>query len=304
MNPDKKHKGIVVPAVTPLTREFKLDELSVERIFLHFRLNQVSPFILGTTGESPLLSTKLKEHYINFASSLKRKIDGLLYVGVASTCVDESIDLIAVCADNKVDGIVVTLPSYYELSEHQMEKYFERLADVSTVPLILYNIPATIHQSIPLHVIDTLSYHENIVAIKDSERDDERLRDSIALWSHRADFSYFLGWAARSAEALIMGADGVVPSSGNLNPTVYHDLYEAVLKGDHERARELQRESDYLGNLYQSGRTLGESLWALKTLMSEKGLCSSYVMPPLSPMSAEERRSIVGNLNEYLKVKE
>ena len=303
MNNNKKYKGIVIPAITPLTSEFKLDTVAVEKLFSLFRENSVSPFILGTTGESASLPYSLKTEYIKLSGKLKQPGE-MLYAGIAANCLEESIELAKVCFDNNADAVVATLPTYYKLTENQIKKYFERLAESCDGPLILYNIPATVHMSIPLHIIDELSYHENVVAIKDSERSDQRLSDSLNLWADREDFSYFLGWAARSAEALINGADGVVPSTGNLHPEIYSEMYEAVLCGDHERAHALQINSDELGNVYQYGRTLGESLWALKVLMNEKGLCLPYVMPPLESMSEEEKVAIMESLSEFLKIRE
>lgn len=299
----KKYQGIIIPAVTPLTADHKLDHEAVERVFANFSQNNVYPFILGTTGESASLPYRLKTEFIELSAQLKQPGE-MLYAGIASNCFEESVDLADVCFANNVDAVVATLPSYYLLSEGQMRKYFERLADTCKVPLILYNIPATVHQSVPLHIIEDLSYHPNVVAVKDSERNNVRLDESLSLWADREDFSFFLGWAAQSADALIKGCDGIVPSTGNLHPEIYHEMFQAVQSGDHERAFALQVISDELGNLYQKGRTLGESLWALKTLMHEKGLCEPHVMPPLEPMSDEERVTVVESLNEFLKVRD
>jgi 4-hydroxy-tetrahydrodipicolinate synthase len=135
--------------------------------------------------------------------------------------------------------------------------------------------------SIPLALIDELSQHATIVGLKDSERSEERMLESLKLWKDRTDFHYILGWAAKSADALLNGADGLVPSTGNLYPEVYEDMLKAFEQGDKDKMFAMQQLSDEYGVLYQSNRTLGESLHALKLLMKEKGLCSAYVMPPL-----------------------
>ena len=147
--------------------------------------------------------------------------------------------------------------------------------------------------SIPLNVIDDLSAHPNIVGIKDSERNEERLNTSLRLWAHRKDFSYFLGWSARSAASLINGGDGIVPSTGNFNPGVYHDLYQAALEDEHEKAFAMQELSDLSGSLYQAGRLLRESLSALKIIMKRCGLCETHVMPPLSLLPAAEQAKVL-----------
>jgi dihydrodipicolinate synthase/N-acetylneuraminate lyase len=293
-----KYSGIIVPAVTPLTADHKLDHEAVEKMFANFYRHDVMPFILGTTGEAASLSSDVKDDYIQFAAKCK-KPGSVLYAGISSNCLYESIELAKKSFDAGIDVVAATLPSYYLLTEDQMKKYFEQLANGIAGPVIIYNIPATTHMSIPLKVIDELSHHENIVGCKDSERSEERLKESIALWNHREDFSHFVGWAAKSAEALLNGS-GLIPSTGNLHPGLYKQILQAAQSGDTEKTYGLQRLSDVLGNLYQGGRTLGESLWALKVLMKQAGLCEPNVMPPLQPLSADETNKLLSGLQEII----
>ena len=280
MSTEKKYKGVIVPAVTPLTEKLHLDEAAVEKIFASFYKHNISPFILGTTGESASLPLQLKKDYV-LAAEKNKKMGSLLYAGIGSNVLAESIEFAAFCCLHAVDVLVATLPSYYGLTEKQMLNYFEKLADYVSLPLFIYNIPATTHMSIPLSVIDELSKHKNIVGIKDSERSEERMTESLKLWKDRNDFHYILGWATKSADALLLGADGLVPSTGNLYPEVYADMLQAFEQGDKEKLIAMQKLSDDYGALYQANRTLGESLHVLKLLMKEKGLCEEYVMPPL-----------------------
>jgi dihydrodipicolinate synthase/N-acetylneuraminate lyase len=277
---NKKYKGIIVPAVTPLTQKLQIDEGAVRKIFTSFYKHEVVPFILGTTGEAASLTVQLKKDYV-LAAEKNKKMGTLLYAGISSNVLAESIEFAAYCCLHAVDVVVATLPSYYALSEKQMLQYFTSLADNITLPLFIYNIPATTHMSIPLPVIDELSHHKNIVGIKDSERSEERMQQSLQLWKHRNDFHYILGWAAKSADAILLGADGLVPSTGNLYPEIYAAMMAAYKGSDTEKIYAMQKLSDQYGALYQSDRTLGESLLALKILMKEKGLCEAVVMPPL-----------------------
>jgi dihydrodipicolinate synthase/N-acetylneuraminate lyase len=280
MRTEKKYQGVIVPAITPLTEKLHLDENAVEKIFASFYQYNISPFILGTTGESASLPLQLKKDYV-LAAEKNKKMGSLLYAGIGSNVLAESIEFAAYCCLHAVDVLVATLPSYYGLTEKQMLNYFEKLADSISLPLFIYNIPATTHMSIPLTVIDELSKHKNIVGIKDSERSEERMNESLRLWKDRNDFHYILGWAAKSADALLLGADGLVPSTGNLYPEIYADMLQVFEQGDKDKLFALQKLSDDYGALYQSNRTLGESLLELKTLMNKKGLCEAVVMPPL-----------------------
>ena len=292
-----KTKRIIVPAITPLTADYVLDERAVEKMFELFHSFEISPFVLGTTGEASSLPIDVKRAYVKSASKNKQA-GALLFAGISSNVVAESIEFAKFCADNGVDALVATLPSYYQLTEYSIRKYFEEIADKISLPLVIYNIPATTHMSIPLQLIGQLSHHPNIIATKDSERSEERLLQSLALWKDRSDFAHYLGWAAKSAEALLGGSDGLVPSTGNLFPGIYFEMLKAVKENDRQRAYEMQQLSDSCGNLYQDGRTLGESLWALKLLMNKKGLCEPVVMPPLQPQTNEEALGLIRALKQ------
>jgi 4-hydroxy-tetrahydrodipicolinate synthase len=303
MSTNKKYSGVVIPAITPLTGNYTIDETAVEKIFSNFYTAGAVPFILGTTGESASLPLALKKDFIATAEKYK-KPGTILYAGIASNCLEESIELAGFCANHQVDVVVATAPSYYTLTRLQLHAYFLKLAENSSLPLIIYNIPATTQVSLPLSLIEELSVHPNIVGLKDSERDPERLDESINRWKDRVDFSHFTGWAAQSANALLKGSDGIIPSSGNLHPVNYTEMATAVLVGDSEKAMALQSLSDALGDLYQKGKTLGESLWALKYLMKIRNLCEPVVMPPLTAGTADEATTLQQlllkmDLNEY-----
>jgi len=292
----KKYKGVVVPAVTPLAsptaNRLSLDAEAVERMFSNFRQHQVMPFILGTTGEAASLPNSIKQDYLKVAARVKQAGD-VLYAGISSNIMEESVLFAKQSFDAGVDVVVATLSNYYPLTPDQMKTYFERLADAVGGPLMIYNIPPTVHMSIPLEVVEALSHHPNIVGLKDSERNEERLQAALQLSANRADFVYFAGWAAQSAASLLKGGDGIIPSTGNVAPGLYSELYKAALGGNETKANALQKTSDVLGNIYQGGKTLGESLWALKVLMKKEGLCDTYMMPPLHQLSKEEEQKVL-----------
>lgn len=300
MTVNKKYKGVIVPVITPLTSDYQLDEGAIERIFPHLYENGAQPFILGATGEAASLPSSIKHAYIKKAASLKRD-NILMFSGITSNCMEESVDLAKRSFDAGIDAVAATLPSYYTLTESQMMKYFESLADQIKGPLIIYNFPATTQMSIPLEIIDELSHHENIVATKDSERSESRLNLSSLLWSQRADFSHFLGWTAKAAHALLNGSDGIIPSTGNLYPRLYKNMMRALSESDQEQVYHYQYHSDLISDLYQLNRTFGESLWALKVLMDELGFCESNVMLPLQGSTKVEEVRLKQALHDLIE---
>jgi 4-hydroxy-tetrahydrodipicolinate synthase len=299
MNKNNLHKGVIVPVVTPLNDDFSVDVGSLERIIRLITASGTSPFIAGTTGEASSLSVGQKETLV---AETVRQVNGTtpVYAGISGNCLPETLELAKRFADLGADVLVASMPSYYPLNETYAMHYCEQLAEASPRPLIFYNIPATAGYSIPLALLDKLSYHPLIAGLKDSERDRDRLDQALKLWKNREDFVHLTGWAAMSVYALQNGSDGIVPSTGNFAPQQYADLYRSAMEGNWEMAFALQKKTDEWSALYQSGRNLSESLAALKVLMSVKGLCGTQMMPPICRMEPQEEERYRKELKKML----
>lgn len=292
---NSKYRGVVVPMVTPVTEKGSLDVAAVERIIEFLASNNVAPLLMGTTGEGNSVSASDGLLLVETAAKTARG-RVVIYAGLTGNCFSEQLSQAEAYTRAGADVIVATLPSYYALTEEQMYNYYKTLADNIKGPLMLYNILATTHMSIPVDVIKRLADHPNIVGLKDSERDMERMEQCIAISRDREDFAYFCGWAAQSAHSLALGGDGIVPSTGNYVPDMFSELYEAAVAGDATTAERLQNETNEIAKIYQAGRTLGQSLAALKTMMQTKGLCDPWMLMPLTRLTAEEEQSIKAKL--------
>ena len=291
MKTEKKYHGVVVPMVTPVMKDGSIDTAAVERIVSNFAKYGVSPLIMGTTGEGNSVSVKNGVEMISAAKRAANK-DMVIYAGLAGNCISEQKEAAAKFIEAGADVIAATLPCYYALTPEQMYDYYKDMAHTLTVPLMLYNITITTHMSIPMDIIERLSHHPNIVGLKDSENNVPRLEEALKLFADREDFAYFCGCAANSAVALKNGADGIVPSVGNYLPKIYQDLYEAGVRGDMEKAEELQQKTIEIGKINTAGLTLGESLAGLKIIMNEAGLCETNMLPPLTKLNAETEERI------------
>ncbi len=288
---EKKYRGVVVPMVTPVTEKGKVDVPAVEKIVEMFAQSGVAPLLLGTTGEGNSVpkdeAVVLVETAVRVAG---RRI--MVYAGLTGNCFSEQLTQAEAYHRAGADVIVATLPTYYALTPPQMYNYYKTLADSITGPLMLYNILATTHMSIPLDVVRQLADHPNIVGLKDSERNIERMTECIAFTKDRPDFSFFCGCAALSAQTLALGADGIVPSGGNVIPDMYQQLFLAGVRGDGAEAERLQKATADVCEIYQKGRTLGDSLAALKVMMQTKQLCDPWMLMPLLRLPKDEEKEI------------
>ena len=258
---------------TPVTKEGNIDVAAVEKIVDNMASHQCAPLIMG----------------VAMIAAAKKASKGrvVIYAGLQGTCIAEQYEAAKAYIAAGADVIAATLPSYYALTDEQMEKYYTDLADFLTVPLMLYNITITTHMSIPVDVIEKLSHHPNIVGLKDSENNIPRLEECCKLFADREDFAYFCGCAANSCAALKNGGDGIVPSVGNYLPQMYQDLYEAGVNGDWQKCQELQDLTIQIGKINTARLTLGQSLAGLKVIMNMVGLCEPYMLAPLTELPAE-----------------
>jgi 4-hydroxy-tetrahydrodipicolinate synthase len=289
---NKRFSGVVVPMITPLLEDGSPDTTAVGGLMRLFHTHGLHPLVLGTTGESSSFSKKAS-YEIMSAAALAKGAGQCLYAGLVGTVVRNLIKKGNAYLDMGADAVVATLPPYYPLTPEQMIYYFLIMADSLRGPLLVYNIKATTGMSLPLEVIETLSQHPNIMGIKDSERDETRMMTLIDRYKDRPDFAYFCGWGAKGTESLLLGADGIVPSTGNLVPALYERLYAAALAGQVDEANRLQALTDQVASVYQGGLTLGESLAALKCLMHAQGRCGTAMKPPLTLLDTDKATHIL-----------
>lgn len=295
---EKLVSGVIVPMLTPVNEKMEVDLFSAEKMINNFVTKGVYPFLLGTTGEGTSVTYKERKKFVkNIAEKFSDKTK--IYINIGGNCVTETLEASKVFADLGADFIVSVLPSYYVLDSDQMLRYYESLADASPRPIIIYNITATTHLSIPLDVVEKLSHHPNIAGLKDSERDIKRFDKSIESFKDREDFSHIVGWGAKSYDSLKKGSDGLVPSTGNFSPGMFKDMYDYILQGDLANGERMQNETDELAKIYQKDKSLGQSLAAAKVIMKYYGLCETFMLPPLNELSKEMEKEIINNLKQF-----
>jgi len=287
--------GVIVPMVTPLTERFDLDEAAARRLIDRIVAGAAAGvFVLGTTGEMASLPTSIRRRLVDLAVE---HVAGraLTLAGVSDNCVARVGATAGEYFARGVDAVVAHAPWTYPLDDEEQKDFFSALADgAGGAPVVLYNMPKITGTSIPLGVLKALAGHPSVVAYKDSQNDPARLAAVLAGVGGRSDFAVFVGVASRAAEAMRGGADGFVPSCGNLVPDRCRRLYDAAVAGDWAAADAAQDDINRVGAVYQAGRSLGGSLAALKAALAEAGLCGPTVMPPLRTLDADQRRAVRG----------
>lgn len=282
-----RFRGVVVPMMTPFTAAGSIDTPAVGRLVEHLLADAASDgiFPLGTTGESSSIPFDDK---IRLVREVVRLVGdrATVYAGIASNCFTESVALAKSFADLGVAAVVAHPPAYYPLDDDEIEAYFDQLAAAVPLPLVLYNIPATTRHAIALDSVDKLRRHQNVVAIKDSAGDANRITELLKRCGGRGGFPVLLGSSPIFPAGLRAGGVGLVPSGSHLVPKMYQRMMRAADAGDFETVDACHLEASKACEAYLAGRSLSRSLAQLKFLLEQKGLCSRHVLPPLRTIAA------------------
>lgn len=283
--------------LTPINAHGQIDLPAVEKLFDFTLQSGNFPFVLGTTGEMASVSYTNREILVKQAVKC---VEGksILYVGIADNCVENTISASKKYADWGADVFVVHLPSFLPIGPDLMLKYFETVADNSPAPVMIYNIVSITRMSIPIDVIESLSHHPNIVGLKDSERDFERIQALATIFKDREDFALSIGWTDKSSEAISLGFDGIIPNTANVIPGLFQSLYKAASRGDDAVAGQLQAKAHQLGKLVQANKTMTRTIPELKAILHHLKICQPFVLPPIEMIEAQEADELVKNFTE------
>jgi 4-hydroxy-tetrahydrodipicolinate synthase len=278
------HHGVVVPMVTPVTGAGELDEVAVDRLVEFLIAGGIEGiFVLGTTGEGISVPAAIRRRLVQrTVEKVARRVK--VYAGIPDAPADSATANEYFHAG--ADAIVAKPPESYPVAK--LLAWYQGLLARIEGPLIMYNIPSTTNVSIPLGVVDELAGHPMVAGIKDSENDAKRMGELLRRFGDVPGFSIFVGVGALMADGLKQGADGIVPSVGNLIPDVCKELCASARRRDWIQVNAHATRMRDVAALYQHGRTLGQSLVALKAALHCRGLCTPHMLPPLVPLKAAE----------------
>jgi 4-hydroxy-tetrahydrodipicolinate synthase len=292
-------RGIVPPLVTPLRDPDTLDVDGLERLIEHLIAGGVSGlFILGTTGEAPNLSYRLRRELIT-RTCQQAALRMPVLVGVTDSSMVEAVALAHHAAEAGAHAVVSATVFYFPLNQSEIIAYCRSLAAQAPLPLYLYNMPALTKVRFEADTVRRLMDVPNIVGIKDSSTDMIFFHHLLQLGRQRPDWTMLIGPEELMAEAVLMGGHGGVSGGANLAPQLYVSLYRAAAAGDLEAVRRLQTQVLSLGRIYRVGQGGSPYLRGLKTGLAVAGICNDVLADPFRPLDDNERgavRQIVDDL--------
>jgi len=291
-------KGIIPPLVTPLNSYQELDIPGLERLIEHQLSGGVHAlFILGTNGEAPSLSYKLRKEYIKRTCELvNNKIPVL--VGITDSAIAGSLEIAEYSQKVGADAVVVAPPYYFPISDKDMYNYLETLAPKLALPFLIYNMPS--HTKIHLKVdIVKRAKELGALGIKDSSGDMLYFYSLIEEFKNSPEFSIITGTEIFLPETIMHGGHGAVAGGANMFPKMFVDLYNASVAKDLETISLLREQVLMLyKTIYQVGKHTSRFVKGTKCVLSVMGICNDYMAPPLQKFSLSKRKQIEAYLEQ------
>jgi dihydrodipicolinate synthase/N-acetylneuraminate lyase len=295
----KPLRGIVPPMVTPLLDRDSLDVAGLEKLIEHILAGGVHGlFILGTTGEAPGLSQRLRCELIELVcEQVKGRVPVL--VGITDTCFVESVNIACKAKDAGAQAVVLAPPYYFPAGQGELLEYLEHLMPELPLPLVLYNMPSYTKLVFEPDTVKAAADIKGIVGIKESSGDMIYFRQLLSLLKKQPDFSLLIGQEELLAEAVLAGAHGGVCGGANLVPQLYVDLYNAAYSKDLSTVESLQKKVMQISKaIYGVGKYESSYLKGLKCALSCMGICNDFLAEPFHRFRRTERKVIRRHIEE------
>ena len=284
--------GIVPPMITPLRDRDALDIAGMERLVEHILGGGVHGlFILGTSGEGPGLSYRLRREVIQHVCKQVRGRVPVL-VGITDTAFTESIAIARFAADAGAQAVVSAGPYYLPVAQPELLDYVNRLTQEQPLPLFIYNMPQLTKVHFEPETLRQVSHLEKIVGLKDSSADLAYFDKLVALKKVRPDWSVLVGPEHLLTETMRRGGDGGVNGGANFYPGLFVELYNAMKSGNSNRAAELQAKLLKLGAIYSVGQHASAVIKGMKCACSLLGICDDLMAEPFERFREPERAKI------------
>ena len=279
-------RGAATALVTPLN-ENGVDYVELERL-INWQIEQGidALVIAGTTGESSTLTDE--EHRELFRRAIKM-IDGRVpaIAGTGSNDTAYAIDLTKYACELGYDAMLVVTPYYNKATQKGLIQMFTAIADASTKPLILYNVPSRTGVDIAPSTYAALADHPQIRAIKEASGNLSKVAETAHLVGDKLDI--YSGNDDQIVPILALGGAGVISVLSNPMPKETSRMCHAFFEGNVEESRKLQLDLIPLINaLFCEVNPI-----PAKAAMAAMGFCQDYLRLPLTSMEEGNKAKLL-----------
>lgn len=288
--------GVIPPICTPLTPHRDLDVPSLRRL-VSFLIDAGvhGLFVTGSTGEVAYLPDDMRQRTLDVVAGAAAGQVPVL-AGVIDTTTPRVIEHAKAAKRNGADAVVATAPFYAPTHTAEFPGHFRAIRDAVDLPLLAYDIPSSVHSRLPVELIAELAAEGTLDGLKDSSGTQDGLRGVLELVDVPG-FRCFSGSETLADMDLFLGAHGLVPGIGNVDPHGYVRLYEAAVRGDWVAARTEQvRLRKLFRMIFVGGTRMGgysSAIGAFKEALVSRGVIEHATTSlPMLPLNDDERAAV------------
>ena len=292
-----RFKGVFVAVLTPFTEKGVIDEKKLaDHVEYLISSNIQGLFILGTTGLGPALTLQERKKVIDTVKEVVgKKLPVIAHI--TDIALPNVLDLAEYSSEREISAISVTAPYFYNgIDNDALFRFFKKIVDKASVPVLLYNQPNYTGINIPESLIAKLSLeNEQVIGIKDSSGDLTQLFNYIVKLKQVKELIVLTGGDSIFYPALTVGADGIISALANIVPNLFTRLYDSFKKNNIRKALKYQQKINELRKILKSYSQLSGYYEASNLLGRNVG----YPRLPIRMLNYNE----VKTLKERLKKK-
>ncbi|MBF1571971.1 MAG: 4-hydroxy-tetrahydrodipicolinate synthase [Prevotella sp.] len=286
-------KGLGIALITPFTSEGSVDYDALKRL-IEYQLANGADFlcILATTGEAPCLTQQERDDITTF---IRERVAGrvpiLKYCGGNNTAA--VVEEIKATDWTGIDGILSICPYYNKPSQEGIYQHFKAIAEVSSLPIVLYNVPGRTGVNMkPETIVRLANDFTNIVGVKEASGSMEQVDEIIKNKPHR--FDVISGDDALTFSMVASGAAGVISVIGNALPKEFSRMIRLEFNGEYEPARKIHHKfTELYSLLFIDGNPAG-----CKALLNDMGMIENVLRLPLVPTTITTKQKMAAILKE------
>ncbi|MBO5879825.1 MAG: 4-hydroxy-tetrahydrodipicolinate synthase [Clostridia bacterium] len=283
--------GAATAIVTPLTKD-GIDYEQFARLIEWQIAEGIDAIVaVGTTGEGSTLTDEEHKEAIRFCVE---QVAGRVPViaGTGSNDVAYAIELTKYACEVGADAMLLVTPYYNKATQNGLVQFFSAIADASTKPCILYNVPGRTGCNLLPETVAKLADHENIVAIKEASGNLSQVAELAHLVGDKIDI--YSGNDDQIVPILSLGGKGVISVLSNIMPKATSDMCHLFMNGDAKAACKLQLDLIPLINaLFCEVNPI-----PAKAAVAAMGFCENYLRLPLTPMEKAHEEKLLALMKE------
>lgn len=282
-----KFYGTGVALVTPFTTDGEVDFEGLENLINHQINGGVEYLVsLGTTGESATLTKDEKKAIWEFTAE---KVAGRLplMAGIGGNDTREIAEAVAKFDIKGYEAILSVSPYYNKPVQEGMYQHYKAIAEASTLPILLYNVPGRTGSNLaPETTLRLASDFKNIFGVKEASGNFDQFNQILK--DKPADFLFISGDDSVTLPMIAMGGSGIISVVANAIPRQFSDMIRLCLQGKFTEAQPLHYKLiDFTNLMFAEGNPAG-----VKAALKHAGICSDSLRLPLVPVSASTSEKI------------